>query len=226
MERHGENFFESSHRDTMTRIYEDDRALFLNSFTKENVIKTLDEQGAFNATYRLIDTGKPMYANMKCTRMPGKNHIIIGISIVDSEMKQKDHHEQLQHERETMVRVMALSEGYLSLFAIDPETGHYTEYSSTEDFDSLGAAKEGNDFFGQAIIDSGKYLHPDDVARFRELFTMDNVLREIREHSNFKIFYRLIIGGSPQPVSLLVAPYKDKGKQKLLAGIRIQKADQ
>ena len=91
MERHGTNFFESAKQDTKTRIYEEDREPFLSVFSKENVIRELDEQGVFTATYRLIDTGKPMYVNMKVTRMqPGGNRIILGVSIIEAQMKQKE----------------------------------------------------------------------------------------------------------------------------------------
>ena len=88
--RHGREFFESAKRDTMTRIYEEDREPFLKLFTKENVIHDLDVQGVFTTTYRLIDTGTPVYVNMKITRLRGGNRIILGISIIDSHMKQKE----------------------------------------------------------------------------------------------------------------------------------------
>ena len=82
MERHGERFFAAVERDAMIRIYEDDRDCFLRVFTKENIIQELDHKGVFTTTYRLIDTGTPMYATIKATRMPGGNRIIMGISIV------------------------------------------------------------------------------------------------------------------------------------------------
>ena len=87
VERHGTDFFAAAKRDTMTRIYEEDRAPFLARFSKENIVRELDKQGVFTASYRLIDTGKPMSAIMKVTRMPGGNRIIMGISIVDSAAK-------------------------------------------------------------------------------------------------------------------------------------------
>ncbi len=87
--RRGEDFFGAVNRDTMTRIYEEDRAPFLNLFSKENVIRELEAQGVFTTTYRLIDTGAPMYVNMKITRMPGGNRIIMGISIIDAQMKKE-----------------------------------------------------------------------------------------------------------------------------------------
>ena len=108
-----------------------------------------------------------MYVNMKVTRMRGGNRIILGISIIDSQMQQREQYEELRRERESMVRVMALSDGYLTLFTIDPKTGKYIEYSSSDDFDSLGAKKDGNDFFGQAYVDAFTYCYEEDRQRFQ-----------------------------------------------------------
>ena len=81
-ERHGDDFFEESRRAVMTRMHEDDREPFLAVFTKENVVRELDECGVFTASYRLIDNGEPMLVAMRVTRTePDKHHIIIGVSI-------------------------------------------------------------------------------------------------------------------------------------------------
>ena len=223
LERHGGDFFESARRDTMTRIYEADREPFLALFTKENVLKDVDTQGVFTTTYRLIDTGTPMYVNMKITRMHRGNRLILGVSVIESQMKQKEKFEELQRERETLVRVMALSDGYLSLFTVDPNTGHYVEYSSSEDFDSLGAKKGGDDFFGQAYIDTFTYCYEPDSERFREQVTLENVMNEIREHGSFKIDYHLIIKGEPRPVTLKAALFNEGNVEKLVVGVRARK---
>ena len=221
--RHGKEFFESARRDTLTRIYEEDRVPFLALFTKENVLRDLDAQGVFTTTYRLIDTGNPMYVNMKITRMRGGNRIILGISIIDSQMQQREQYEELRRERESMVRVMALSDGYLTMFTIDPKTGKYIEYSSSDDFDSLGAKKDGNDFFRQAYVDAFTYCYEEDRQRFQEQVTQENVLRVIRERGNFSIDYRLIIRGKPRPVTLKAALFKEGGVEKLVVGVRARK---
>ncbi|MCR5402447.1 MAG: EAL domain-containing protein [Butyrivibrio sp.] len=223
IERHGEDFFESAKRDAMSRIYEEDREQFLAVFTRDRVIQDLDSQGVFTLTYRLIDSGTPMYVNMKVTRMYGGNRIIMGISNIDAHMKEKMRYEELQKQKETFTRIMALSDGYLSLFTVDPKTGYYVEYSSSEDFDSLGAAKEGNDFFAQAMIDADEYLYDPDKKHFKETFFRENVLAEIRSHSSFNINYRLMINDIPQPVTLRTALFKDGSEDKLVVGIRAWK---
>ncbi len=87
VERHGTDFFAAVKRDTMVRIYEEDRDFFLTWFTKENISKALDEQGVFMTNYRLIDTGEPMHVTLKATRLRGTNRIILGVSIVDSRIR-------------------------------------------------------------------------------------------------------------------------------------------
>ena len=220
MEQRGEDFFEKSFRDAEHLIFKDDKELFFKRFTKEKIVKALDEDGVFTMTYRMVDDGKPQYTSMKITRMPDGNHIIIGVNVVDYQMRQKQLEEDLKKERDTMLRVMALSDGYMSLFTIDPETGNYTEYSASEEFSSLGSAKQGDNFFSQAIIDSKKYFHPDDVEQFCESFTKENILGAIRENGRFSIHYRLMMGGDPRPVSLVIAPFVDNESIKWVAGIR------
>ena len=220
IERHGKGFFESAKRDTMTRIYEEDREPFLKWFSKENVLHELNTQGVFTTTYRLIDTGTPMYVNMKITRMRGGNRLILGVSNIDAHMKQKERYEELQKERNMLVRVMALSDGYLTMYIVDLETGSYVVCSSSDDFESLGASKGGEDFFGQAYIDVDTYCYPEDRKRFREQVTRENVLREIKLHGSFSIDYRLMIKGVPRPVTLKAALFRDGDEEKLVVGLR------
>lgn len=220
VERHGEDFFESSKRDSY-RIYEEDRKTFYEAFSKENIIKALDQQGVFTATYRLMDTGKPVYVNMKVTRMqPDGKRIIMGISIIDAQMKQKARLEEMQRERDTLIRVMALSDGYLSLYMVDPKTGQYVMCSASDDYAALGSAKEGEDFFRQSMLDVPKVVHPDDLPRFFEQFTEANVMSQVRNQGFFRMYYRLKIGGEYKMVSLKAALFRDGNEDKLAIGVR------
>ena len=220
MERHGENFFEAVRRDSAIRIYEEDLEMFLRSFTKENIIRELDEQGVFTLTYRLIDSGKPMYANMKITRMPDGRHIIMGISIIDSQMKQKEMIESVQKERDALIKIMAISDNYLSLYSINPRNGKYIEYSATDEYSQLGLAKQGEDFFRQVIIDGRKVVSPEDQPKLEKVLTMENIMKQIREKGSLQVQYRLMFHGEPKPVSLRIAMVKESDGEKLIAGVR------
>ena len=221
MERHGTNFFAAARRDTQTRIYEEDREPFLCGFTKENVLRELDEQGVYTATYRLIDTGTPMYASMKAMRMKQDGrHLIIGISIVDARMKQQEAAERLQAERTAYARLAALADDYLSLYTIDPETGGYTEYSATDAYANLGFARTGDDFFRQGIVDGMRTVYGDDLPLYLSRFNRETVLRDIEENGCFLLEYRLVLDGKPTPVRLKIVRVREGDGDKLIAGVK------
>ena len=115
---------------------------------------------------------------------------------------------------------MALSEDYLSLYSVDPETGSYVEYSASKDYESLGFAKSGEDFFLQGVIDGKRTVYEEDLPGYLAAFTKENVMKAIQSNDVFKMQYRLVINGQPTPVSLKVAAFKDGGKDKLVAGVR------
>ncbi len=88
VERHGEDFFHEAREAAMIRIYEEDREDFLNGFVRENILSQIAQHGSYTVTYRLIDTGVPMYVTMRAARMnPDNNHLIIGVRMIDSAKK-------------------------------------------------------------------------------------------------------------------------------------------
>lgn len=221
VERHGEQFFAAVKRDAALRIYAEDRETFLRTFTKENIVRELDEQGVFTTTYRLIDTGVPMYVNMKITRMlPERNRLIMGVSIIDSQMKQKEENNKARMERIALGRIVALSGNYIVIYSIEPETGRYVEFSASEDYSSFELAKEGEDFFRQVKINSPKAVVPEDLPFYSSAFTEENVLREIKRNGLFAINYRLNLNGTVTPVCLRAAIVRESDGEKLIVGIQ------
>lgn len=224
LERHGEHFFEECVR-ASNRIYEEDREAFFAAFSKEKILHELDAQGVFTLTYRLVDTGKPIYVNMKITRMGnlGDDHLIIGISTVDVQMRQRDYEENVRKDRDALARIMALSEDYLSLYTIDLSTNSYVECDATNDYESLGFAKAGNDFFEQGVVDGKQTVCADDLPYYLSEFTKENVMKQIGEKGKFVINYSLMIRGKPVPVSLRIASFMDGSRKKLVAGVKLRK---
>ena len=217
--RHGEDFFESAKRDTMTRIYEEDRETFLKWFTRENVLRELDTQGVFTTTYRLIDTGTPVYVNMKITRMHDGNRLILGISIIDAQMKQLEEEKKLRQEKIALGRIASLSPDYIVLYMVDPETWHYTQYNPSNEFERFGLAMQGEDFFRDVVIDAPKAIDPEDIERHLRVFTKENVMKEIQKNGFYIHNYRLLMNGKSVPVSLRATMIEEDGGNKLLLGV-------
>jgi diguanylate cyclase (GGDEF)-like protein len=86
MERRGEDFFNASHHDAMEQLHPDDRDMFLEMFTKENILRTLAEQGTFALTYRLLSAGgESGYVSLKAVRAQGdEEHLTITVTNVEA----------------------------------------------------------------------------------------------------------------------------------------------
>jgi len=221
VERHGDRFFDMMRQDALTRVYEPDRESFLADFSKEKILNELDRQSVYTATYRLIDTGRPMYVSMKITRMQmDRDKIILGINIIDSQMKQKEYTDNIQREQNALARVMAINEDYLSLYTVDPVSGKYVEYSSSKDYEDLGFGKSGEDFFRQGVIDGKRTVPPEDLPYYLENFTKEKIMDAIRQEGAYRLVYHLLIQGKPQKVILKIAPFTENGENKLFAGVR------
>ena len=220
MERHGKKFFEAAQNDTLTRIFEEDREAFLKIFSKENILRELDTHGVFTATYRLVDNGTPMYVNMKITyTLPDRSHIILGISIIDFQMKEREAKEKLKREQLVYERIAALAGNYLILYTIDPVTDDYYECHTTADFDTLGLAKKGVGFFERAVTDGMRTIYPDDLPAYLEGVQKDTIMKAVSRGGLYTLSYHLVINGKPVPVELKAALVQESDGEKLILGV-------
>lgn len=219
-ERRGKDFFEAAKKTGNSRIYEEDRSLFFEWLTNEHLRRELDKKGIVTGIFRVIDRGKPEYVNIKAIRLRGTNRIILGISMIDEQVRQREQIAGIERERDALARVMAISEDYLSLYSVDADTGRYVEYTASPEYETLGFAKQGGDFFLRGAEDGKRTVHPDDLQQYLTEFTKENILRQIREEGKYTIHYRLMIREEPVYVSLKIVPLQEKGEKKLLAGVR------
>ncbi len=219
VERHGEDFFARLRRDARMRIYEEDRDQVLNWFSKENILRELDAQGAITSTFRVVDSGSPMYVSIKITRMQGLNRIIVGVSLIDAQIKQQEEEKKRCLERTMLGRVAALSPDYFVLYTIDPATGRYTQYNPSNEYESIGLAKQGEDFFSDLIHDSPKAIVPEDLERHLRVLSKDNLLREIQKNGSLVHNYRMLLNGKAVPVSLRATLIQEDDGEKILLGL-------
>ena len=88
VERHGTAFFRAIRKNARDMIYEEDVENFVFSFTKENIVRSLKQQGTFTLSYRQLVEGEPVHVSLKAMRLSTKGReIIIGINIVEAQAR-------------------------------------------------------------------------------------------------------------------------------------------
>ena len=120
-----------------------------------------------------------------------------------------------------LAMLMSLSDNFISTYIVDLKTENYIEYKATREYEKLGLAKRGEDFFSHTHKDAEGILFSDDLEAFKTAFTKENVLRHIAQKGVFVVHYRMNIGGEIKTASTRITMAKENGEDKLIVGIRV-----
>jgi diguanylate cyclase (GGDEF)-like protein len=102
---------------------------------------------------------------------------------------------------------------------VDLENGQFTEFSSSKEYQDLGIARQGDDFFQTSYKNSLNVIHPEDQALFHAQVTKENILTAIRQNGVFVLDYRLLVGELPTYVRLKAAKITEDEKTFLIIGL-------
>ncbi len=220
VKREGDDFFAASRKDAMLYIHEYDRDGFVRTFTKENVVSSIDEHGVFTYTYRADSYGDTIYVNMKALRLGGDgDQIIIGVNNVDAQMRERETLDRLKEEQATYSRISALMGDFIAIYTVDPDSGAYMEYSSSKEYSAQGISKVGLNFFEESYINSEGRIHPDDREVLKKVLTKDNILAATRDGKVFKHKYRMKFGDEYIKLSLRAGLVREKDGVQFIIGI-------
>jgi len=217
----GDDFISFSRKNFELRIHPDDREDFLQRFTKENIIRSLNRKKTFTMTFRMLFAEGPVYVHLKVTRMIEKegHHAVIGISSVDDQMKSREAAKRAHSESITYARVaQALSGDYFSIYVVDPDTERFMEYSAAREYEQLGIEKEGEDFFNLSRRNMERVIYPEDKERFLGTFTKENILSTLERGGSFTMKYRLMLNDEPVYVSMKATLVEDEKGRYLIVG--------
>ena len=146
-------------------------------------------------------------------------YIIIGVTDIDEQMKQRQAAERVKEEQIAYARLRALAGDFLCIYSVVPETGEYREYSATSSFAGFTRPQEGQDFFADSRKMAQTALYPEDLNRFLSVFTEENVMTEIERQGIFMLSYRMLLADMPHYVQMRAAIVEEKEGLRLIVGI-------
>ena len=218
--RRGTDFFESCKREVKLFVHPDDNEAFVKAMNRRFLTEALERNGAFEMTYRRIQGGDPFYVRMTVTRMKDDDRfIVIGVTDIDEQMKQRRAEEQMKEEHAVYDRMRALTGNFIAIYEVDPDTFSYRQFGAADGYRRLEQAEEGEDFFDAARKTARVHNDPEDVNLFLSVFTRENVMAEIKRSGLFSLTYRLILDGKPNFVQLKAAMVRVQEGERLIVGI-------
>lgn len=219
--RRGDDFFEGCERDARVFVHPDDQEAFVTAMNREFLTKALGRSKVFEMTYRRIRGERTFYVQMRVSRVENDRRlIVIAVSDIDELVKKRQAEERIEEERIIYARLHAITESFMCVYVVDPRTGHYREFSATDDYvESFARAKEGTDFFAALWDGARTYIHPDDLDRFLSKVTQENLLAEIKRSGVFNLSYRIKMDGKYRYVQMTAAMVEEKEGPRLIVGL-------
>ena len=213
IERSGTDFFADTHRNIPRVVFEEDRERLSRAMEKESLLARLSGSQAFTILYRLIIDGSPRYYTTRVVRTDtyDQGHIVVGVRDVDDDIRAARRIEEqsalaVHPDPASFPRIsQALAQDYFIIYYVDVETDSFIEYSATGDFNKLGIEKQGEDFFALSRRNMPRFVCADDMPGFLEVFTKENILRELDKNDSFSVTYRMLLGGEPKYVMMKAA---------------------
>lgn len=83
----GNNFVDECEKNILSVVHEEDREMVGNAIKKQNLFSALKENPVYSLVYRVVINGKPVYYRLKVVMTEDKEHFVIGVSNVDSQIK-------------------------------------------------------------------------------------------------------------------------------------------
>ena len=219
--RRASDFFESCGREAKLFVHPEDQKAFVTAMNREFLEEALDQSKVFEMTYRRFKNGRMFYVQMKVSRMEDDNRfIVIAVSDIDELVKKRRSEERIQEERIVYARLHAITGNFIVVYVVDPETGSYREFSSTDDYTNhIAQAKRGTDFFSSVREAASQFVYPKDQKRYLTVVTKENMMAEIERNGIFTFGYRFMMKGLPIHVQMKAAMVEEKEGLRLIVGL-------
>ena len=203
-------------------VFVDDRERVAAALSRDALLESLEDGRSLSMTYRLVIEGKQLYYNLKAVLADDAagNHIIIGVSNVDSQVTEKEKSDARRSSSVTYTSIaQALAADYFSIYYVNTDTDEFIEYSAHEQYIDLGIETFGKDFFNLSRRNIQKVLHPDDSEMFLSTFTKEKVMDELGSDKAFTLTYRLVFDGVPTYVHLKATRMEDRSDPHIVIGV-------
>lgn len=219
-ERRGWHFFEACRLRMEKIVVPEERAAVVKALGRKTLVAALDRNKTFVMTFRIMMQDAPRYVTIRISRMADdERFIVLGLTDVDSQMKQRRAALRAREEQIAYARINALSGDYLCIYLVDPDTGAFREFSSNDRYGALRSEKEGSDFFGASVESIRAHCYHEDLKRVLSAFSKESILSEIARRGIFTLSYRLVLDGVPLYVQLKAAMVKEQEGDRLIVGV-------
>jgi hypothetical protein len=207
--KEGKDFFADMEADVRALIYKEDIEFVISELQKDNLLRHLEQTGNVTLTYRQqLGDGTKYVTNSIVRPKNDPDHIVMGVSNVDAQMKREQ--EMLEKNAIYNEMALALASRYEVLYRVNVNTNEYYEYSASSQYTKLEIGNRGDDFFADTQRNMKRDIYHEDYPMMARAMDKENLLRRLSALGKVFLNYRLLLDDRPQYVNLvIIRPQED-----------------
>ena len=217
--RRGPDFFASCQQEVPTIVHPDDREALLRALNRETLRDELLRNSTYTITYRLLGQDEPVYVNLKASLMEDdEDYIIIGVTNIDSQMKQFFAQEKQKRHSDNMIS--ALSADYHSVFYLNLDRDEAICYR-VDGRSRIGVGSgESFPFREQLARYARQYVRKDDQEGFLRFLDPEHIRSELEHETVIAHRYLTCRDGEEHYEQVRIAAFQtpdNRGRKRIQA---------
>ena len=212
----GENFYLETTENVKRYVHPDDRHFAESMYSKEVMLKNLEDRKSYTYKYRVMVDGQARYFSFFVMRSDDGKHFILCDKDINDAITAETALLEKQKTQITFTHIAeSLASNYDLIFYVDATNGSYVGYSSGNNFGELQVEESGDDFFDGWKRNMEILLHPEDRDGVVLRLDRDYLLTALDRRKQFNLEYRILINGNEQYTRLTARKTSD-GKHLIL----------
>ncbi|MBQ4275793.1 MAG: GGDEF domain-containing protein [Lachnospiraceae bacterium] len=206
-----EDFYKNTLENIDIFVYPEDKDYAKSFYTKENMLKLLENKKSHTFKYRLVLNGKTRYFMFfLMMAKDGKHFVLCDKDIQDA----LDSEKTIREKQEKIVTfghiAESLAANYDVIYYVNIKDNSYVGYNTHNIYGQLEVERAGDDFFTESMKNSQLLIHPQDRFRFEEMVNKDYMLSGLESKRQLSLEYRMIVNDVAKHTRLIIRKSSDK----------------
>ncbi|MBQ6409613.1 MAG: diguanylate cyclase [Butyrivibrio sp.] len=192
----GRNFYEETLENIEKVVFPDDKEYARDFFSKEAMLKNLEDKRSFSFKYRVMIDDNPRFYLFTYMYADNDQHMILYVKDIEDELSTEKKLKESEKISVTFSQIAeSLATNYDVVYYIDIKDASYVSYEFNNIYGQLQPAKTGPDFYQECHKNIPKIVHPQDLNLVLEFTTKDYLISALEDRKSYSIDYRIVIDG-------------------------------
>lgn len=207
----GRDFYEETRLNVERFVHPDDREFARNVYTKETMLRILEDRKSYSYKYRLLINGQQRHFLFTMMRAPDGKNIIISEKDIDDEMTAENVRLKNQKKQVTFTQIAEiLAVNYDVIYYVDIKTSNYISYECRNIYGEVEVQREGTDFFADSSLDITNIVLKADRDTVLDFVNKENLACTLMNQKSCHLDYRIVAFKKTHYVRMTVQKTSDE----------------